>query len=284
MYNTLGCNAINVLTVPTLICTLNKIPVGMGWGGVGTREGLDKIFASYIFKKQQIRNIWKGRRLAQMGIKSIIKQKQNSVEQSQDWLLHIILSQQEAQRNRKASPESDPCVCVCVCVCSLIKICGHLNSMGKKPNLSISNVNYHLREKSVHLWVLLVRWLLQIWLGAAKWQQSVHPRNRKLRSSSRAPTPRGLPVGFPIWKTTQSAGTLLPIRLHWVSFTPCPAPFCSQHFSTTPSPQRYPPLVRHPYEHPESYQRSGITLTCFLFSGGSDGSPSYKETNVTFYF
>ena len=57
MYSTLGCNAINVLTVPTLICTLNKIPVGMGWGGVGTREGLGKIFVSYIFKKKQIRNI-----------------------------------------------------------------------------------------------------------------------------------------------------------------------------------------------------------------------------------
>lgn len=25
-------------------------------------------------------------------------------------------------------------------------------------------------------------------------------------------------------------------------------------------------------------------LTCFLFSGGSDGSPSYKETQTTFYF
>lgn len=84
---------------------------------------------------------------------------------------------------------------------------------------------------------------------------------------------------------------------------PSPTPLLKKRFSTNPlcntkgfwEAKRSSLYILDPLTppHPQSLLDISMnnprvtnfrnSLTCFLFSGGSDGSPSYKETNVTLY-
>lgn len=89
IYNVTGYNFMKMLTVPKLIYKFNKLPIkmlivmGWWWGQNFDRlRGLDKILKD------------------QTDVKSAIKQNQNTVIQSQDFI-------QAAQQNRTESPEAD---------------------------------------------------------------------------------------------------------------------------------------------------------------------------------